>query len=203
MQIKLLRVLQERTLERVGGTELLRVDIRLVAATHIDLEDAIRAGRFREDLYYRLDVVPITLPPLRDRREDIPLLVEHLLAEYQRRLGKTGIRLGPEAQRRLIQHDWPGNVRELSNAIERLVALTPAGATAHGIELRSRTGARVQLATMIPEPSGQNLGETVDEFERAVIAQALDRTAGNRSAAARALGISRQGLALKLKKYRL
>ncbi|MCE9579078.1 MAG: sigma-54 dependent transcriptional regulator [Deltaproteobacteria bacterium] len=203
VQIKLLRVLQERSLERVGGTELLKVDIRLVAATHIDLEDAIREGKFREDLYYRLDVVPITLPPLRDRREDIPLLVEHLLSEYQRRLGKTGIRLAPEAQRRLIQHDWPGNVRELSNAIERLVALTPAGATAQTVELRSRTGPRAQLATMIPEPSGQTLGETVDEFERAVIAQALERTANNRSAAARALGISRQGLALKLKKYRL
>jgi len=203
VQVKLLRVLQERTLERVGGTELLEVDIRLVAATHIDLEDAIRAGRFREDLFYRLDVVPITLPPLRDRREDIPLLVEHLLGEFQRRLGKTGIRLSPDATRKLARHDFPGNVRELSNVIERMVALTPSGRTAQLPELRARPPAREQLAAMAPVATGSTLSESVDEFERAVIAHALEQSGGNRTAAAKALGISRQGLALKLKKYRL
>ncbi len=203
VQVKLLRVLQERTLERVGGTELLRVDIRLVAATHIDLEAAIRAGRFREDLFYRLDVVPIYLPALRERREDIPLLVEHLLGEYQRRLGKTGIRLAPDAMRKLAHHDWPGNVRELSNVIERMIALTPSGGTAQLPELRSRPAAREKLTTMVPEPTGQTLAESVDDFERAVIARALERSGGNRSAAARGMGISRQGLAIKLKKYGL
>ncbi|HTJ46093.1 MAG TPA: sigma-54 dependent transcriptional regulator [Kofleriaceae bacterium] len=203
VQVKLLRVLQERALERVGGTELLRVDIRLVAATHIDLEAAIRAGKFREDLFYRLDVVPITLPSLRERREDIALLVEHLLAEYQRRLGKTGIRLAPDAMRRLERHDWPGNVRELSNVIERMVALTASGGLAQLPEMRARAAHREKLSAMVPEPTGQTLGEAVDDFERAVIARALERSAGNRTAAARALGITRQGLALKLKKYGL
>jgi two-component system response regulator HydG len=203
VQVKLLRVLQERTLERVGGTELLRVDIRLVAATHIDLEAAIRAGRFREDLFYRLDVVPIYLPSLRERREDIPLLVEHLLGEYQRRLGKTGIRLAPDVMRKLALHEWPGNVRELSNVIERMIALTPSGGTAQLPELRARLPPREKLTTLVPEPSGQTLSESVDEYERALIARALERSAGNRTAAARGLGISRQGLAIKLKKYGL
>jgi len=195
-------VLQERAFERVGGTETLRVDIRLIAATNVDLDAAIRAGRFREDLFYRLDVVPIHLPPLRERRDDLPLLVEHLLAEYQRRLGKEGIRLAPDAERRLALHEWPGNVRELSNAIERIVALTPSNTVAAVPELRVRAP-RAKLAAMIPEAGGATLSDLVDEYERAVVARALERTAGNRSAAARLLGISRQGLALKLKKHGL
>jgi len=201
VQVKLLRVLQERAFERVGGTETLHVDIRLVAATHIDLEAAIRSGRFREDLFYRLDVVPITLPPLRERRDDIPLLIEHLLAEYQRRLGKAALRLGPDTMRRLVQHEWPGNVRELSNAIERMVALTPSGGLAQLPELRARP--RESLAAMVPEPSGATLKEMMDEYERGIIARALERSSGNRTAAARELGITRQGLSLKLQKYGL
>jgi DNA-binding NtrC family response regulator len=201
VQIKLLRVLQERSFERVGGTETLRVDIRLVTATHIDLEAAIASGRFREDLFYRLDVVPIRLPPLRDRIGDIPLLVEHLLDEYQRRLGKTGIRLGADVLRRLGQHDWPGNVRELSNAIERMVALTPSGGTAELPELRVRP--RERITAVAPEPTGASLKEMMDDHERSIIARTLERCSGNRSAAARALGITRQGLSLKLAKLGL
>jgi DNA-binding NtrC family response regulator len=201
VQIKLLRVLQERSFERVGGTETLRVDIRLVTATHIDLEAAIASGRFREDLFYRLDVVPIRLPPLRERIGDIPLLVEHLLAEYQRRLGKSGIRLGPDVLRRLGQHDWPGNVRELSNAIERMVALTPSGGVAELPELRVRP--RERLAAVGPEPTGASLKEMMDDYERGILARTLERCSGNRSAAARTLGITRQGLAQKLAKLGL
>jgi two-component system, NtrC family, response regulator HydG len=201
VQVKLLRVLQERAFERVGGTETLHVDIRLVTATHIDLDDAIRSGRFREDLFYRLDVVPITLPPLRERPSDVPLLVEHLLGEYQRRLGKSGIRLAGDVLRRLALHQWPGNVRELSNAIERMVALTPSGGVAELPELRARPRERLATVAPLPEVAGTTLKEMVDDYERGILARALERSGGNRSAAARALGITRQGLSLKLQKY--
>jgi transcriptional regulator with PAS, ATPase and Fis domain len=203
VQVKLLRVLQERTFERVGGTEMLHVDIRLVAATNLDLEEAMQAGRFREDLFYRLNVVPVTLPPLRDRREDIPLLTEHLLGAFQRRLGKEGVRLSSEMMRRLQLYEWPGNVRELSNVIERVVALTPSGGMADFPEIRMRNAPRMQLAAMAPEPAQSTLKEMVDEYERRLIALALERNGNNRSAAARDLGITRQGLALKLRKFGL
>jgi len=201
VQVKLLRVLQERSFERVGGTDTLRVDIRLVAATHIDLDAAIRAGRFREDLFYRLDVVPIMLPPLRERRDDIPLLIEDLLTEYQRRLGKAGIRLGEEVMRRMVQHDWPGNVRELSNAIERMVALTPSETAAALPELRARP--REGAVAAAPETTGITLKEMVEDYERSIIVRSLERCRNNRTATARELGITRQGLAIKLQKYGL
>jgi two-component system, NtrC family, response regulator AtoC len=197
-----LRVLQERSFERVGGAETLSVDIRLVAATNLDLEAAMTAGQFREDLFYRLNVVPITLPPLRDRREDIPLLTEHLLLEYQRRVGKEGIRLSASMMQRLQEHDWPGNVRELQNVLERVVTLTPSGGTADFPDIRMRAP-RQRLTAMIPERPTASLKEMVGEFERRVIAQALERRGGNRSRAAKDLGITRQGLALKLKKHGL
>jgi DNA-binding NtrC family response regulator len=202
VQVKLLRVLQERAFERVGGTETLHVDIRLIAATNLDLEAAMAAGQFREDLYYRLNVVPITLPPLRERREDIPLLVEHLLPLFQRRLGKEGIRLSPAMMRRLDGHDWPGNVRELMNVMERVVALTPSGGVADFPEVRMRTP-RSRLAALVPERPAASLKELVNDFERRVIAQALERCGGNRSRAARELGLTRQGLSIKIRKYGL
>ena len=202
VQVKLLRVLQERAFERVGGTETLHVDIRLIAATNLDLEAAMTAGQFREDLYYRLNVVPITLPPLRERRDDIPLLVDHLLPLFQRRLGKEGIRLSPAMMRRIQDYYWPGNVREVMNVIERVVALTPSGGVANFPDIRMRAP-RQRLTTMIPEKPSASLREMVGEFERRVIAQSLERHGGNRSRAARELGITRQGLSLKIKKYDL
>jgi len=202
VQIKLLRVLQERAFERVGGTETLHVDIRLIAATNLDLETAMAAGQVREDLYYRLNVVPITLPPLRERREDIPLLVDHILPLFQRRLGKEGIRLSAAMLRRLEQHDWPGNVRELMNVIERVVALTPSGGVADFPEVRMRTP-RNRLAALVPERPTASLKELVNDFERRVIAQALERCGGNRSRASRELGLTRQGLSIKIRKYGL
>ncbi len=202
VQVKLLRVLQERAFERVGGTETLHVDIRLIAATNLDLEAAMTAGQFREDLYYRLNVVPITLPPLRERREDIPLLVDQMLPGFQRRLGKEGIRLSPAMMRRLQDYEWPGNVRELMNVIERVVALTPSGGVANFPDIRMRSP-RQRLSTMIPERPSSSLRELVADFERRVIAQSLERHGGNRSRAARELGITRQGLSLKIKKYDL
>ncbi len=202
VQVKLLRVLQERTFERVGGTETLHVDIRLIAATNLDLEGAMSTGQFREDLFYRLNVVPITLPPLRERREDIPLLLEHLLPMFQRRLGKEGIRLSAAMLERLSLYDWPGNVRELMNVIERVVALTPSGGVADFPDIRMRSP-RQRLTAMIPEKPSASLREMVSDFEKRVIAQSLERHGGNRSRAAREMGITRQGLSVKIKKYGL
>jgi DNA-binding NtrC family response regulator len=202
VQVKLLRALQERCFERVGGTETLRVDIRLIAATNLDLESAMSAGQFREDLFYRLNVVPITLPPLRERREDIALLVEHMLPMFQRRLGKEGIRISAGMMKRLMEHEWPGNVRELINVMERVVALTPSGGVADFPDIRMRAP-RQRLAALIPERPSASLREMVGEFEKRVIAQSLERHGGNRSRAARELGITRQGLSVKIKKYGL
>ncbi len=202
VQVKLLRFLQERTFERVGGSETLHVDIRLVAATNLKLEEAMDTGRFREDLFYRLNVVPIELPPLRERRGDIPLLLDFLLPSFQRRCGKEGVRLSPGMLRRLQEYDWPGNVRELMNVIERVVALTPSGGVADFPDIRVRAP-RQRLTAMIPETLTASLKEMVQEFERRIIAQALERHGGNRSRAARELGITRQGLSQKLKKYAL
>src|SRR5438445_329947 len=125
LQTKLLRALQERTIERVGGQESLRIDVRVLAATNRDLETMMREGRFREDLFYRLNVVTVTLPPLRERRRDIPLLVEHLLAKYAAELGERGV--APEALDRLVGHDWPGNVRELENVVQRAMVMATTG----------------------------------------------------------------------------
>jgi DNA-binding NtrC family response regulator len=202
VQVKLLRVLQERAFERVGGSETLHVDIRLVAATNLDLEQAIQRGAFREDLFYRLNVVPIALPPLRERREDIPLLADHALASFQQRLGKDGITLSNGMMKRLCDYDWPGNVRELMNVIERAVAMTPSGGVADFAEVRSR-GPRQRLSAIIPERSTATLRELVGEFERRVLAQALERHGGNRTRAAKDLGITRQGLSQKIAKYGL
>ena len=159
-------------------------------------------GQFREDLFYRLNVVPITLPPLRERREDIPLLVEHLLPLFQRRMGKEGIHLSGAMLERLRVYDWPGNVRELMNVIERVVALTPSGGVADFPDIRMRAP-RQRLTAMIPEKPSASLKEMVSDFEKRVIAQGLERHGGNRSRAARELGITRQGLSVKIKKYGL
>jgi formate hydrogenlyase transcriptional activator len=202
VQVKLLRVLQERAFERVGGSETLHVDIRLVAATNLNLESAIERGEFREDLFYRLNVVPISLPPLRDRREDIPLLVEYSLDLFQKRLGKEGIRISDRMLDRLIHYHWPGNVRELMNVIERAVALTRSGGVADVTELHPREP-RQSLAAIVPEGPAATLRELVGEFERRVIAQALERHSGNRTRAAKDLGITRQGLSQKIAKHGL
>jgi len=202
VQIKLLRALQERAFERVGGSVTLHVDIRLIAATNHDLEQAMEAGDFREDLFYRLNVVPIHIPPLRERADDIPLLADHFLPVFMRRLGKEGIRLSEGMSRRLQEYDWPGNVRELMNVIERAVALTPSGTVCDMKEIQVR-GPRQRLVTMVPERPEASLREMVGEFERRIIAQSLEHHGGNRSRAARELGITRQGLSIKIKKYGL
>ncbi|MEK6697516.1 MAG: sigma-54 dependent transcriptional regulator [Nitrospirota bacterium] len=192
-QAKLLRVLQERTIERIGGTESIKVDVRLIAATNKSLEDEVKAGRFREDLFYRLNVIPITLPPLRERREDIPALAAFFLERYGRRLGRT-VRFSKEALESIMSHDFPGNVRELENVIERTVTL----ATSDVIS-------RDDLPTFVlrKENSGKllSLSDVAAEAEKEHILNILGVTAWNKTRAAEMLGISRKTLWEKLKAY--
>jgi two-component system response regulator HydG len=195
IQAKLLRLIQEREFTRVGATQVIHVDVRILAATSRNLPDEIREGRFREDLFYRLCVVPIVLPPLRQRKEDIPLLAEHFLRKHRDRRG-DGIRgFSGEAMEVLIRHDWPGNVRELENAIERAIILargeliTPADLLYYGPLLK--TEAVVKNVTPLVE------------VEKEHILRALKQHAGNRSAAAKTLGIDRKTLWRKLQLYGL
>ncbi len=207
MQVKLLRVLQERRFRRVGGLEELQADIRVIAATNQDLTKAVAEARFREDLYYRINVIPIVLPALRERREDIPLLAEHFLSKYADQMGKRVTAISREAMDQLVQHDWPGNIRELENALERAVALeaTPTilpdslPASIRGEVVRS---ASVAPADTLP-PSGFDLEAHVKEIERGYIAEALKRAGGVQVKAAELLGMSFRSFRYYVKKYNL
>ena len=215
MQVKLLRVLETREFMRVGGTETIRVDIRLLAATNSDLEASVEKGMFRSDLYYRLKVVTLRIPPLRERTEDIPLLANHFLATFARENEREGMRFSPEAMRSLVGARWEGNVRELRNLVESLVVLTPgieidlaalpeelrrpaAGGSAPTVD---HAGAARPPGT--GEPSDSTAGLTMEEIERRAILQALERTGGNRTQAAEMLGIGLRTLQRKLKDYKL
>jgi transcriptional regulator with PAS, ATPase and Fis domain len=199
LQMKLLRVLQEREFERLGDSRTIKVDVRLVAATNADLQKMVREGTFREDLFYRLNVVSIHLPPLRDRTEDVPLLVRHFLATR----GADSVVVSQEAMRRMMAYHWPGNVRQLQNVIERAVAM-----------LAGRT--RVEVADLPPDlqavnavaaPSldlpedGLDLSALVTRIERDLIEKALARTGNNKGAAARLLSLKRTTLVEKLKRF--
>ncbi len=202
LQVKLLRALQEREILRVGGTERIKIDVRIVAATNLDLEKEVREGRFREDLYYRLSVIPVRLPPLRERRPDIPLLVEHFLD----RLCRPGERkqVGADALRALVAYDWPGNVRELQSVLERAVLLSdgdllgpadlPASVRA-GIAPVRRGGADAFEALEIPDE-----GIDLDAVERNLIRKAVAKAGGNVTRAARLLGLTRRTLQYRLEK---
>jgi two-component system response regulator PilR (NtrC family) len=206
MQVKLLRVLQERRFRRVGGLEELQADIRVITATNQDLTVAIAEGRFREDLYYRINVIPIALPPLRDRREDIPLLAEHFLAKYSEQMEKQIVGISHDAMDLLSRHDWPGNIRELENALERAVALesTPSilpdslPATIRGDVVRSTSGPLEALPA-----AGFDLEAHVKEIERGYIAEALKRAGGVQVKAAELLGMSFRSFRYYVKKYNL
>jgi two-component system NtrC family response regulator len=196
-QVKLLRVLQEHALERVGGTRTVTVDVRVIAATHRDLEAMVREGEFREDLFFRLNVVAITLPPLRERREDIPLLVDHFLRRFQEE-GKARS-VSREAMDLLLKHDYPGNVRELENLIHRAVVL------ARG-EVVATSDLPLHLGELRPEAGGGEAApfkERVVAFEKALILEALDRSGGVQTRAAAALGMTERHLRYKLKKFGL
>jgi len=206
LQAKLLRVLQEREFERVGDSQSVRVDVRLITATNANLEEMVRAGTFREDLYYRLNVIPVALPPLRDRREDIPLLVQHFLERFGREQSppRPGLSVSQEAMRRLMAFSWPGNVRQLENVIERAVALSPGrthlDAAALPADIRQAEPAPGAWQVPLPE-QGVDLDALLSATERDLIAQALERAGGNRSRAAQLLGLKRTTLVEKLKRH--
>ncbi len=200
-QARLLRVLQEGEVDKVGASAPVRVDVRVVAATRVDLEARVREGTFREDLWYRLNVIPLRIPPLRERPGDVPLLVEHLLVKHAQRHSRPVPRIEPAALDRLERYDWPGNVRELENLLERLVVLgrSETIAATDLPEALRRDAPRFGGARMDLPPGGIVL----EDVERGLIEEALRRSAGNQSSAARFLGISRQTLIYRMKKFGL
>ncbi|HSD50861.1 MAG TPA: sigma-54 dependent transcriptional regulator [Candidatus Methylomirabilis sp.] len=196
MQAKLLQVLDTRELRRVGGTRMYRVDVRIVAATNKDLSQEVQAGRFREDLYYRLNVVSLTLPPLRERREDIPLLIEHILNGFGG-AGHAAKTISPEASHLLMEYPWPGNVRELANTMERLVILAP-GPVVTPEDLPPNIRAPIG-----PSPGSTQGSASLSEMERVHIARVLSETGGKKMKAARLLGIDIKTLNQKIKRYNI
>ncbi len=206
MQVKLLRLLQEREYRPLGGTASRRADVRFIAATHRDLESMVADGTFRQDLYYRLSVLPIRLPPLRERPDDVVPLARHFCELFARDNQRPGLRLHPDACAALARHSWPGNVRELQNAIERLVVMSASdlvGAVDVEREL-SRTACEPAPARVDPRPGTPlNLEARVQEAEREAVATAILKAGGNRTVAARILGISRRSLYNKMAEYGL
>jgi transcriptional regulator with GAF, ATPase, and Fis domain len=195
VQLRLLRVLQEHEFERVGGTQTLRVDVRVIAATNADLLSEVRLGRFREDLFYRLSVVPLHVPPLRERRDDIPMLAEHFMARAARRNQRSACRLAPAAVERLQAGDWPGNVRQLENVIERMVVLATHDVLTSA-DVPEEVGARP--AAVAGEPGDVPFHEARALFERHFLCQALARHHGIITQVADAIGMSRKNLYMKL-----
>ena len=190
LQAKLLRVLQDHEFERVGGTRTIKADIRAIAATNSDLERAVREGRFREDLYYRLNVVCFQLPPLRERKEDVPVLIDHFIGKYSAELKKLPKRLTPEALDRLFSYDWPGNVRELENVIERAMVLSVANEIGQeDLPLQIASGPRRESYR------GRGFHQAVKEFKRWIIHDALKQSQSNQTKAAELLGLQRTYLA--------
>ncbi len=202
LQVKLLRVLQEETIRRLGDVKDVKIDVRIIAATHRDLHSEVKAGRFREDLFYRLNVLPLTIPPLRERREDVPLLIDHFLARNNTRLGTSIRGLDAEARKALIDYAWPGNVRELENTIERAMVLADSDLL-HVQDLpervrEARDPVQMQLA------SGElSIKKTTRIIEEVLIRRALQKTKGNRTRAAEVLEISHRALLYKLKDYKI
>lgn len=198
-QAKLLRVLQEREFERVGGTELIKVDVRVISATNKDLEEAMKKGEFREDLYYRISVFPIKLPPLRERKEDIPLLAAHFLKKYNEQENKQIEGISPDALELLMAYNWPGNVRELENAIERAVVL----ASDNEITPKDLPAAVRSLGEKKLYESDNTLSSWIEKLEEEALRQALLENEGNISKTAKKLGIGRATIYRKAKKYGL
>jgi DNA-binding NtrC family response regulator len=218
IQSKILRLLQERSIERLGGRETIPVDVRIIAATNRDLEAALQTGRFREDLYYRLKVVTITLPPLQDRIDDIPLLVDYFLARYAAELDMDNPGIAPEAIAALTRHGWPGNVRELANTLQKALifnrgAPIQAAEVAHAVAGAAAAGSlprgadpptRQWIRQCLTADQGPNrFDAAMDQFASMLISEALRLTHGNRSRAAKLLGLSRPTLHSKIDKYRL
>ncbi|WP_083238902.1 sigma-54-dependent transcriptional regulator [Caloranaerobacter ferrireducens] len=200
MQVKLLRVLQEREFERVGGTQTIKIDTRIIAATNRDLRKMVEENKFREDLYYRLNVIPIYVPPLRDRKEDIPVLVDYFIEKYSRQMGKRKMGISMKVLDKFMQYDWKGNIRELQNVIERCVILSSGEEIEENI-LPDEIKRKENLAnTYFSLPDE---GISLEEVERSLILQALEKTNFNQTKAAKLLGITRHTLLYRMEKYNL
>jgi DNA-binding NtrC family response regulator len=210
MQVKLLRVLQEQEFERVGGVTPIRVDVRIITATNKDLEKEVRAGRFREDLFYRLNVLPVQLPPLRERKEDIDTLLRVFIGQFNEKLGRKVEGIEPLCLQALRQYPWPGNIRQLENAVERMVLMSegavlrvadlpPEVRATLSDEVVAAAEATAQAGEGAPIPFKEIVKSRTQELERALIEQALEATSGNVTRAAERLGLSRKGLQIKMK----
>jgi DNA-binding NtrC family response regulator len=194
VQVKLLRILQEREFERLGSNKTRHIDVRVLAATNVDLRAALEQGTFREDLYYRLNVLPINIPPLRERKADIPFLAEHFVKKLKKDLGTPVESISEAAIQRLLEYHWPGNVRELENVIERSMVLG-SGAVLEAADIKLDLAPKPRLAAadnFLPD------GMTLDDYERSIIREALHRANGNKSQAARLLGLTRNALRYRL-----
>jgi Nif-specific regulatory protein len=213
LQVKLLRVLQEKEFERVGGVKTIKIDVRILVATNKDLERAIREGKFREDLYYRLNVIPLNLPPLREKIEDIPLLVNYFVQEFAKKRKREPLKFSEEAMQCLIRYRWPGNVRELENLIERLTILVGKDVVTasdlpekfHQITVAQTTDrlhTRQMMDFNFPE-YGIDINSVVENMERNLILKALEKTGGVKNRAAKLLGLNRTTLIEKMKKMKI
>lgn len=198
IQAKLLRVIQEREVNRIGSSKPIKVDVRILAATNENLADSVRKGKLREDLFYRLSVVPIHLPPLRERKEDIPLLVEHFLHKYNKKAKKNVENVSPRAVKALTEYDWPGNIRELENTIERAIVLSKG----NDIELEDLMYHGISASSGMLNPVGGKY-KTLEEMEKEYIRAVLRAQFGNKTRAADLLGIDRKTLWAKIKKYKI
>jgi two-component system response regulator AtoC len=202
LQVKLLRVLQEETIRRLGDSRDIKVDVRIVAATHRDLAAEVKAGRFREDLFYRINVLHVAIPPLRERREDVALLADHFVARNNARLGTTIRGLAPEARKILLEYGWPGNVRELENTIERAMVLCESDTLGVG-DLPERVREALDPVQVQLRTGELSVKKTVAAVERILITRALKKTGGNRTRAAELLEISHRALLYKIKDYKI
>ena len=210
LQAKLLRVIQERRIRRVGGEAEIPIDVRWVSATNREPEQAVRDGNLRQDLLYRLNVVPVKLPPLRQRREDIPALAQHFLRRYAQEYERDNLRFSPDAMRLLVEHDWPGNVRELQNVVERIVSLCLPGQEIHAEEMpeeltqrRPSANGRAPSGFTADLPFHDAKNDAITVFEKEYLRDLLKRHNGNISQAARTAGIDRKTIHRMLAKYDL
>jgi len=208
LQVKILRVIQEKTFERIGGTRPIQVNVRIIAATNKDLENEVKEGRFREDLFWRLNVVPVVIPPLRERKEDIPLLCEYFIKKFSHKFGYS-LQVNPEVMQIFLNYTWPGNVRELENLIERLYVLNEGGnINIKDIPERIRFGENSFQKELIPDDlnpfsSGIDLNEVLKEYEKKLILHALNLHGWIKSRAAKYLNINRTTLIEKMKRLNI
>jgi len=199
MQIKLLRVLQDGEFERVGGEVTIKTDVRIISATNKDLQKLILGGKFREDLFYRLSVIPVNLPSLRERKDDIPVLINHFLKKMAQKNRQEQKEIGSDGVKLLLEYSWPGNIRELENLIERLVVITPAGKIDAELIARHLPG-NLKIASGF---GNLPLDEAVYAFEKNLVVQAMEKSGGVKNRAAKFLGISTSVLYYKLEKFGL